>query len=72
MHSSRSRGRDGSPLLPLCHTRWVDVADVRAPSPLAVSEALCGLGGKKAEAPSPPRTIPNVGSEWPLQFSSTI
>jgi hypothetical protein len=47
MHSSRSRGHDGSPLLPLCHAWWIGVANVWALSPLIVSEALCGLFGKK-------------------------
>jgi hypothetical protein len=57
IHSSRSRGRDGLQLLPLCHTGWIDVAGVRALSTLAVSEVLRGLDGEKAEAPSPPHTI---------------
>jgi hypothetical protein len=61
-HSSRSHGCDG----------WIDVADVRAPSPLAVSEVLRGLDGKKAEAPGPPCTILDMGSKRSLQFSSMI
>jgi hypothetical protein len=41
-------------------------------SPLAVSEALHGLGGKKAEVPSTPRINPGVGSEPSLWFSCTV
>jgi hypothetical protein len=44
MHSSQSCGYDG---LPLCHVGWIDIADVRAPSPLTVSEVLLILFGKK-------------------------
>jgi hypothetical protein len=71
-HSSQNRGRDGSPSLLPRHTGWIDVVDVRAWSPLIVSGALRGLDGEKAEAPSAPRTIPDVGSEWPLHFSPTV
>jgi hypothetical protein len=46
-HSSRSHGHDGSPLLPLCRTRWIDIVNMCALSPLAVSEVLRGLDGEK-------------------------
>jgi hypothetical protein len=49
MHSSQSRGRDSSPILPLCHDGWIDVADMRALAPLVVSEALCGFGWRKGQ-----------------------
>jgi hypothetical protein len=71
-HSSQSRGRDGSPLLPHCHAGWIDVVDMRAPSALIVSEVLRDLDGEKAEVPDPTCTIPNVGSEQPLRFPSTV
>jgi hypothetical protein len=67
-HSSRNHGRDGSPSLLPHHARWIDVVDIQARSPLAVSGALHGLGGERAKAPSTPRTIPGVGFERPLQF----
>jgi hypothetical protein len=62
-HSSQSLGHDGSPLLPLCHAGWIDVADVRAASPLTLSEVLRSLDGKNDEVPGPPCTNPDVGSE---------
>jgi hypothetical protein len=70
--SSRNCGLDDSPSLLPRHAEWIDVVDVRARSPLVVSEALRGLDGEKAKAPSMPRTIPGMGSKQPLQFSSTI
>jgi hypothetical protein len=70
MPSSQSHGHDGSLLLSPRHTGWIDTVDVR--SPLAVSGALRSLDGKKAEAPSTSRTILDVGSKQPLQFSSTV
>jgi hypothetical protein len=59
--------------LPCCLTTLgVDVVDVQAQSPLAVSGALCDLDGKKAEALSTPCFIPGVGSERPFQFSPMV
>jgi hypothetical protein len=71
-HSSQNRGPDGSPSLLPHHAGWINIIDMRARSPLAVSGALHGLGGKKAKAPSTPRTIPGVGFEQPLRFSPVI
>jgi hypothetical protein len=45
--SSQSHGPDGSPLLSVCHAVLIDIANVRAPSSLTVSEALRGMYGKK-------------------------
>jgi hypothetical protein len=70
--SSRNCGHDRSPSLLPHHVGWIDVVDVRAWSPLAVSGALCGLDGKKAKAPSTPRTIPSMGFERSLWFSLTV
>jgi hypothetical protein len=72
MQSSQSRGHDGSPFLSLCNAGWIDIADVRALSPFVVSEALRDLYGKKDEAPGPPHSIPDVGSERLLRFSSMV
>jgi hypothetical protein len=72
MHPTQNHGHDGPPSLPPHHAGWIDVADVRARYPLAVSGALCGLGGERVEVPSMQRTILGVGSEWPLQFSPMV
>jgi hypothetical protein len=66
---SQSRGRDGSPFLPPCHTDWIDVADVRAQSTLTTSGPLHGLDGKEVKMPSMQRTISVVGFEWLLRFT---
>jgi hypothetical protein len=72
MRSSRSRGCDVSPsLLPHC-AGWIDIVDVRARSPLAVSGALYGLDGEKAKALSTSSTIPSMGSERSFQFSPMV
>jgi hypothetical protein len=71
-HSFQSREHDGPPSLLLHHVSWIDVVDVWAQSPFALSGALHSLDGEKAEAPSTPRIIPVVGSEMPLQFSFTV
>jgi hypothetical protein len=63
MHSFRNHGHGGSPSLLPHHARWIDVINVWAQSPVTVSGALCGLDGKKAEAPITPRTISSVGSK---------
>jgi hypothetical protein len=68
-HSSRS---GGSPSLLPWHASWVDVVDVWARSPLTVNGALHDLNHEEVEARSMPLTIPDVGSEWPLRFSSTV
>jgi hypothetical protein len=54
------------------HASWVDAVDVWARSPLTVNGALRGLVGEEVEAPSMLRTIPDLGSERPLRFSSTV
>jgi hypothetical protein len=72
MRSSRSHGHDGLPSLLPCHVGWIDIVDVRAQSPPAVSEVLRGLGGERAKAPSTSRTILNLGFERPLQFSPMV
>jgi hypothetical protein len=71
-HSSRSHGRDVPPSLLPHHAGWIDIVDVWAQSPLAVSEVLHGLGGKRAKAPSMTRTILGVGSKHLLRFYPTI
>jgi hypothetical protein len=68
----QNHGHDGSPSLLPRHVGWIDIVDVRAQSPLAVSGALRGLGGKKAEVRSTLCTISSVGSEWLLWFSSMV
>jgi hypothetical protein len=70
--TSQSRGHDGSPILPPHHTGWIDVADMRARSPLAVSGAMHSLDGREVETPSTPHTIPIVGFERPLRLSLTV
>jgi hypothetical protein len=60
---------DGSPSLLPCHTGQIGVVDAWAQSPLKVSGLLCGLDGKKVEAPNTSHTIPGVDFEWLLQFS---
>jgi hypothetical protein len=40
--------------------------------PLASNAALRGLDGEEVEVLSLLRTIPNVGSEWTLQFSFMV
>jgi hypothetical protein len=41
-------------------------------STLLTCGALPGLDGEKAEVPSTPRTILDVGSEWLFRFSLTV
>jgi hypothetical protein len=67
---TRSSRSGGSPSLLPWHTSWVDVVAMWARSPLVDNGALLGLDGKEVDAPSVPRTILDVGSEWPLRFSS--
>jgi hypothetical protein len=69
MHPFQSRGHDGLLSLLPHQAGRIDVVDVWARSPLAVSGALRGLDGEKVEVPSTSCTIPGVGSEWPLWFS---
>jgi hypothetical protein len=63
-HSSQSGGLPS--LLP--HR----TSDVWAWPPFAVSGALRGSEGKEIEAPSPLRTVPDMGFERPLPFSSML
>jgi hypothetical protein len=72
MHSFESHGCDGPPSLMHHHVSWIDVVDVWAQSPFAVSGALHGSDGEKSEAPSTPCIIPVMGSETLLQFSSMV
>jgi hypothetical protein len=69
MRPFQSRGCDGSPSSLPCHAGRIIVVDTWARSPLTMSGALHDMDGKKAEAPSTPRTVPGVDYEWPLQFS---
>jgi hypothetical protein len=71
-HSFQSHVHDGPPSLLPHHVSWIDIIDVRAQSPFAVSGALHSLDSEKAEAPSTPRIIPVMGSKMSLQFSSTV
>jgi hypothetical protein len=72
--SSQSHGCDASPLLPPRHAGWIDVVDVlaRPPPPLTVSGALHSSDGEEVEVTSMPHTIPDMGSEQPLWFSSMV
>jgi hypothetical protein len=65
-HSFQSRGHDGLPSLLPRHISWIDVVDVWAPSPSAVSGALHGSDGEKAEAPSTPHIILVMSFEMSL------
>jgi hypothetical protein len=50
-------------------TERVDVVDMWARSPVAVSGVLRGLDGEKAEALSTLPIILGMGSKWPHRFS---
>jgi hypothetical protein len=72
MHSFQSHGHDGPPSLLPHHVCWIDIVDVRARFPFAVSGALYSSDGEEAKVPSTPCLIPVVGSKMLLQFSSTV
>jgi hypothetical protein len=55
--SSKSRDRDGSPLLLPHHASWIYVVDMWAQPPLTVSGVLHDLDGEEVKAPSMPHTI---------------
>jgi hypothetical protein len=68
-HSSESGGSSSS----LSHrSSWVGVVDVWVWPPLTMNGALRGSDGEEAEAPSLLCTIPHVGFEWLLRFSSMV
>jgi hypothetical protein len=71
-HSFQSHGRDWLPSLLPHHVSRVDIVDVWARSPFAVSGALHGSDSEKAEASSTPHIILVVGFEMPLWFSSSV
>jgi hypothetical protein len=71
-HTFQSCGHDGPPSFLPCHISWIDIVDVQARSPFAVSGALHSSDGENVEVPSTPRIIPIVVSKTPLSFSSMV
>jgi hypothetical protein len=65
MHSSRG---SGSHPLPSRHDGRVDVVNMWSWPPLIVNGVSLGSDGEEVKMPSPPRTIPNMGSKCPLRF----
>jgi hypothetical protein len=59
-HSSQC---SGSPSLPFYHASRVNIVDMWVRLLLTVNRTSYRLGGEEVEAPSPPRSILNVGSE---------